>query len=140
MCLFIKEKITDKVLKKFADSDGKIVTMWKVVVMIDGRICTPYQEAIVRDGIFKSNRRTKKLRKLEIEDMQIENGIHVFINKIGATKETQGYTYRTVMPVYCRLKDFVAAGKFYCAQSAVFTKVEIKKEDLDAVKQELKRR
>jgi len=86
--------------------------------------------------------------------VHIERGIHVYIHDYDASRYAKDhdretvyyrrsmypdaadsmmdYMYTVAVPVTCKKEDLVAAGWFGFAESAVFMKVTIKKEDVEA--------
>jgi len=125
MCLHVSKNVKVKFNK-----DG-YATAYKIYKKGERRLISLFMGTRTeKPGIKKSNRFTTCLTNDEVLNKIVDLGIHVFLNKKDARKETSyGCPEREiVVPVLVCEDDFVAAGNFFIAKSAVFTKIEITKE------------
>lgn len=140
MCLKIEKN--DDFVNKMKSNKTKEITCWKIYQIISGPdvkiLLSAFKKNSVRFfGIVKSDRIDKNLNEEEIDKKTIDYGIHVFTDKKEAETYLQGYyefayACNKIVPVTCKLNDFVAAGTYYSAWmnssfgSAVFSKVRIR--------------
>jgi hypothetical protein len=108
-------------------------------------LATHYRGTAIKPGWFKSNRQARFAKVVELlpgyedvvfkplsrmeyqwERVGINRGIHVYL------KPPYGKYH---IPVTCLVKDLVAVGTFHSEESAVFTKIFVRREDyLRAIK------
>jgi hypothetical protein len=135
MCLTIKinyQKIPARL--EFTDEKKTHFYAYKALTRnYNGAIVSPYRHKKFTKGYNKSNR--AKIELASDEEVStcrnygvVRRGIHVFLNKQGASKLYCGTLY---VKVKCALKDVVAFGAYGGAKSAVLMKVFISKQEWD---------
>lgn len=139
MCLVLG-KTSKELLAKFGNKKQEAI-FWRVYYKYPGSslLYSPYFShryggKITNFGVVKSDRTEKEIAPCEITEKKIEQGIHVFTKK----EQAKSYAWldETIVPVTCRLKDFVAEGENEQAvftkiriRSAIFTKIRIRSKD-----------
>lgn len=124
MCLRIKNvKLATRKPK------NEIVTAYKVYTMnLDGTLRSPYRSIKCNSrlgSIIRSNRKSKHLTEVELQDSQVNQGIHCFSALEGARGD-RGWNQEIYRVIGLR-RDFVARGRFSSSRSIVFTKVKLGK-------------
>lgn len=130
MCLTMDKKEVGLVYKRFARAEQKgknYITCYKALDVIKVfkeqekkfLLRSPYYSQYYEVGWNYSDRKSKKLTKVEIEDNEISHGIHVYLNMCKKNIENE-------IPVRCYKRDFISAD---APKRAVFMKIFITKKD-----------
>ena len=109
------------------DSNRSVIC-YKVYEVVIDRLWSVYMHApIYSAGVVLSDRSSTEITSEEQSSLEVNNGIHVYLEE----KDCHGglMQFYRVVPVQCKLEDLVAIGEFDGTKSAVFTKVEITKEE-----------
>lgn len=131
MCLTINQEETEKFKR---DNSGE-VTVWKGVRLLpNGKPVTPYRDVKIEPGILKSFRHYP-----ESNPNEVQFGIHCFTDKSEAQRwvdmcnELSSIVAYDLVQCTAKVEDLIAVGdsrlEFKPFKSAVFTKIEISKEE-----------
>jgi len=141
MCLFIDEKIDEKIRKMFEKKD--VIRFWKAVCCRDGsHLSAPHMTQHYYRGLNESTRSMDGFTRWEERIGTVYSGFHVFLKKRHAKAYLRSIT--KVIPVWCKKEDFVAGGyteygyhffshKAKDFHTAVFTKMTIEEKDYDEI-------
>jgi hypothetical protein len=117
----IKGRQATKAFRKQLRKNGK-VKCWKVVYAFDKILKSQFFSKRWNAGVNTSSRVFAKLTTEEINIGIVDNGIHVYTSYKQAKFEAFDNNL-VVLPVTCRLRDFVALNRNH--GEAVFTQVTV---------------
>lgn len=134
MCLIIGEKKTKIIKEKLKNNNGEYIFYKVLSYSPDNHgLKSPIQNWKYSPKINRSNRKSKKILKTELDKRRIYKGIHVYTS-LTTAKQSKGW-YECIIPVRCKLSDFVVAGN---RSEAVFTKIYIDPKDYDRIVKQAK--
>ena len=135
MCLDIRDSVQKPFLRKLKKQ--KRIRCFKICSRInryhylEDRLAALYRGGyFYKPGINNSSRDFTTIDSYEMA-YGVQKGIHVYLTREIAEGEVQGSRSRRILPVWCKVKDFVAAGTFCNTPCAVFTKVSVHQRDYD---------
>lgn len=139
MCLRIDSEVT-KHTGEWLNRRG-FKKVWKVVDVYRGRLFSPYMRFKWKGGVNNSGRRGVKLSVDESILQEISRGFHVYLTYRDAVRDLKWFDKsHVVVPMIGRLEDFVVAGRYYGADSAVFRRLEIESGEIKRVRNRVRNR